>query len=258
MDFTIYSYEKLLKALLASNYRSVSFLEYLEGHASKKVVLLRHDTEYKYNNALKLARIQHKYGVKATYFFRIIPKSFDKAIVKEIANLGHEIGYHYDDLVYCKGDYEKAIKRFESNLQILREIAPVKTICMEGSPLSSFDNKDLWKKFKYHDYGIVGDPYLDLNFDKILYLTDTGRRWDGWKLSVKDKVPQQKEWAEQGLIFHTTNDIINAAKKGILPMQTMFTFHPQRWSDKRVPWLRELFWQNLKNVGKRVLISSQK
>jgi len=50
-------------------------------------------------------------------------------------------------------------------------------------------------------------------------LTDTGRRWDGWKVSIRDKVeakrrsgfrrmPQQEEWEKEGLVFCSTKDII--------------------------------------------------
>jgi len=49
-------------------------------------------------------------------------------------------------------------------------------------------------------------------------------------------------------------DIIKAAEKGELPDRIMMTFHPQRWSDKTVPWVKELVWQRVKNVGKRVLV----
>jgi len=59
-----------------------------------------------------------------------MPQSWDETIIREIRDMGHEIGYHYDDLSFCKGDHEKAIRRFEKNLATLREIAPVKTICM--------------------------------------------------------------------------------------------------------------------------------
>ncbi len=50
-------------------------------------------------------------------------------------------------------------------------------------------------------------------------------------------------------------DIIKAAEKGELPDRIMMTFHPQRWYDKPLPWIRELVMQNLKNVVKRTLIS---
>jgi hypothetical protein len=35
--------------------------------------------------------------------------------------------------------------------------------------------------------GIIGEPYFDVDFSKMLYLTDTGRRWDGGIVSVRDK-----------------------------------------------------------------------
>ena len=46
------------------------------------------------------------------------------------------------------------------------------------------------------------------------YLTYTGRRWDGWKTSVRDKILQQEDCIKQGLVFHSTTDIIKAAKEG--------------------------------------------
>lgn len=115
---------------------------------------------------------------------------------------------------------------------------------MDGSPLSKFDNKDLWRagelekgrkgelakgrvgelekgragekvlnnhaSYHYSDFGIIGEPYYDMDFDDFFYLTDTGRRWDGWKVSIRDKVAQQEKWIEEGLVFHSTLDIIKA------------------------------------------------
>ena len=115
-----------------------------------------------------------------------------------------------------------------------------------------------WKAFDYRIFDIIGEPYFDLNFDRLFYLTDTGRRWDGWKISVRDKMPQQEKWAKNGLIFHSTSDIIDAANEGRLPDKIMMTFHPQRWNDKPLPWLKELVFQNIKNQGKRVLIKLRK
>lgn len=61
------------------------------------------------------------------------------------------------------------------------------SICMHGSPMSPYDSRDLWKQYNYKDFGIIGKPYFDIDFSKVLYLTDTGRRWDGEKVSVRDK-----------------------------------------------------------------------
>ncbi len=54
--------------------------------------------------------------------------------------------------------------------------------------------------------------------------------------------------------FHSTFDIIRAAEAGELPDQIMMTFHPQRWTDKPVPWIKELVMQNIKNQIKKYFI----
>jgi len=273
LDFTIKTYRKLLNALIGQGYAFQTFSEFLE-KPEPRCILLRHDVEARYGNALELAEIQHELGIRGTYYFRFLPDHYDQDIIRRIASLGHEAGYHYDDLSHCHGDFEAAYQRFEKNLATLRELAPVKTICMEGAPLSKWDNRDLWRRGKegkgrrgerekrgrgeYKDYGIIGEPYFDIDFSGVLYLTDTGRRWDGEKFSVRDKVnltpssPSPNWRGGQGVRFHRTSDIINAAH--LLPGQVMFTFHPQRWTDKPLPWLKELVMQNVKNVVKRVML----
>ncbi len=69
-----------------------------------------------------------------------------------------------------------AIEDFELNLERFRKIYPVKTICMHGSPLSKYDNKEIWEKYDYRDYGIIAEPYFDIDFDEVFYITDTGRK----------------------------------------------------------------------------------
>jgi len=128
---------------------------------------------------------------------------------------------------------------------------------MHGSPLSKYDNKDIWKKYDYRELGIIGEPYLDIDFNEVFYLTDTGRRWDGYKVSIRDKVSsQQKLWEKQGLVFHSTQDIINAANEGRLPDKIMMTFHPQRWTSNPIWWTKELVMQNVKNAVKKAIIST--
>ncbi len=145
-----------------------------------------------------------------------------------------------------------AYESFCRNLEMFRKNFDIKTICMHGSPRSKYDNKDIWKKYDYKELVIIGEPYLDIDFNEVFYLTDTGRRWDGYKVSIRDKVSnQQKKWEEQGLVFHSTQDIINAAEENRLPDKMMMTFHPQRWHDNMLMWTEELVTQNIKNVIKR-------
>jgi len=219
-----------------------------------KSIILRHDVDRNPQNAFKVANLENKLGIKSTYYFRSVPQSWDETIIKEIDLMGHEVGYHYETMDTAKGDVDLAYELFCENLEKLRKLVPVTTICMHGSPRSKFDNKELWQKYDYRSLGIIGEPYYDVDFNQVFYLTDTGRRWDGWKTSVRDKVPQQEQWVKDGLVFHSTNDIIEASNKNKLPDQIMFTFHPQRWHNNPVLWTKELIGQSMKNVVKRFII----
>ncbi|MBC8342356.1 MAG: hypothetical protein H8E61_00060 [Bacteroidetes bacterium] len=252
MDFTVQRYITLLDSL-NHNRNIQSFRDFINNPFNKSIVL-RHDVDLLPKNSLIFAKIQNELGIKGSYYFRIVPESWDEDIIKEIAALRHEVGYHYENMDTCNGNIDKAWDDFRYHLDTLRELVEVKTICMHGSPRSKYDNRDLWEKYDYRSVGIIGEPYYDVDFDKVFYLTDTGRRWDGWKVSVRDKVPQQEKWAREGLVYHTTDDIINALKNNSFPDTAMLTFHPQRWHDNPLLWTRELFSQNIKNTVKRLLV----
>jgi hypothetical protein len=280
LDFTINTYQSLLTSLLDQGHTFQTFREFLEKPKSKSIIL-RHDVDKLPKNSLKFAQIQNSLGIKGSYYFRIVPQSFNVKIIEEIARLGHEIGFHYETidlaakLLNKNSEFriqnsllqeaeiaKKAIKLFEEQLQTLRKFFPVQTICMHGSPLSKYDNKLLWKYYNYKDFGIVGEPYFDVDFSKVLYITDTGRRWNGENVSIRDKVSTGNRVVtplgdggarRQVQSFKSTSDIIKAAEKEELPDQIMFTFHPQRWTDKPFPWVKELLLQNTKNVVKYFL-----
>jgi len=61
-----------------------------------------------------------------------------------------------------------------------------------------------------------------------------------------------------GLQFHSTFDIIAAVQRGLLPDKIMLNTHPQRWNDRFGPWVKELVWQNMKNVVKKYFIVSRR
>lgn len=251
-DFTVSVYRHLLDSMKAAGYQFQTFSDYLSAPA-QKVIMLRHDVDDRKLHSLEFARIQHEKGIVGSYYFRMVPESFDEGVIREIHDLGHEVGYHYEDMDFAKGDPQKAIKLFEQHLDRLRKIVPVSTICMHGSPRSRFDNKDVWKQYDYRNYGIIGEPYFDLDYSDIFYMTDTGRRWDGHAVSVRDKVEDHF-----GLRFHTTRQVIQCLDNGQFPAKAMINFHPQRWTDDRRLWLVDKHRQNLKNAVKYVLIKVRK
>ena len=243
MDFTLAKYTELLKALKAYGFHTL---------------ILRHDVDLRPRNSLRTARIEAELGLFGIYYFRAVPESWNETIIKQIAALGHEIGYHYESLTTCNGDIDAAHEDFKTNLAALRELVPVRSACMHGSPRSPWDSKDIWRKYDYHALGIENEPYLDTDFSKVFYLTDTGRRWDGYKVSVRDKIPQyQDAWTAAGLAFHSTDEVIGGLHKGIIPKDLMITVHPQRWNPFGPAWCMELLLQNAKNIVKRIIIRNK-
>ena len=257
-DFSLDIYRELLETLQRHGYELISYAEYCKGKRPAKYVILRHDVDAKPWNSLKTAQIEHALGAKATYYFRCGAESNNPSVIKAIVKLGHEIGYHYEDMSLCGGDTEKAWSHFQTWLDYFRQYYAVETICMHGAPTSQYDSKDLWKAYDYKSLDIIGEPYMDTDFSDVFYLTDTGRCWDGYKVSVRDKIPvYQDQWIAQGRVYHTTDDIIRAAEQGSLPPRIMITTHPQRWTDNRLAWLKELLVQNLKNIIKRLIIKTK-
>jgi len=233
-DFTFEILNLLFKTLLEKEYSFIPYKDY-SGLNTGRIIILRHDVDKLPYNSLKFAELQSRLGIRGTYFFRIVNESFDVDIIKKISDLNHEIGYHYEDLTLAKGDFEKAYELFLFNLEKIRKYYPVKTICMHGSPLSKWDNKDLWEKYDYRESGIISEPYFDLDFNEIFYITDTGRRWDGGSVSVRDKV--KSSFIQK---YRTTPDIIRAVEENSFPERSMFTFHPQWWSEGMASRLSDL------------------
>jgi hypothetical protein len=259
MDFTIEIYKALISKIIDQGY---DFLTYKEFHLKEvstenKIITLRHDVDLKKENSLRFAKIQAENNIKGTYYFRIIPESYNEDVIKEIASYGHEIGYHYETMDTSKGNIDKAYDEFCYYLEKFRKFTQIETVCMHGSPMSKFDNRDIWKKYNYKDLGIIAEPYFDVDFNDTYYLTDTGRRWDGAKVSVRDKAMNTNPVTNSNFTkrnYHTTKELIQGFDENDFPTKIMMTFHPQRWTDNKIEWTKELIMQNLKNQVKRLLI----
>lgn len=254
-DFTLKMYLNLIESLKLSGYQFSSLEDYFLS-SKEKCVILRHDVDSRIENSLIIAKLENELAIKGTYYFRTIKSVYKESIIRKIADLGHEIGYHYETvdrvinrrhMKFKKFDFEKIIDEayelFLNDLEKIRRIVPIKTICMHGSPLSKYDNRLIWDKYDYQQVGIIGEPYLNIDFNTIAYFTDTGRCWNGTNTSRRDKVNSVFFFN-----FKTTFDFIENI--GSLPDKLMITIHPQRWTDNNLIWVNEFVIQNLKNIIK--------
>lgn len=193
-----------------------------------------------------MAKIEKEFGIVSTYFFRTVPQVYDKRIIEEIVDLGFEIGYHYEVLDKAHGDYAKAIALFEQELTELRALFPVRSISMHGVPFSPYDNRDLWKKYDFRDYGIKVAAYHTLDFTKVRYLSDTGRTWDTEKSNLKDLISDAPEVQLAGtctLIGYLSSELSD----------TCLLIHPNRWTNQPAIWIYNLGYDMLSNVAKMMI-----
>lgn len=295
MDFTLKRYRSLISALKDTSVQFIGFSELVRGELESFIVL-RHDVDRRPENALAMAVAEAGEGIKASYHFRAFSIMAGERIISDIAALGHEVAYHYEDLSAVSrgrqtgtGEVNKetvyeALERFQTNLGELRRMCPVDVISMHGSPLSAVDNRQLWRYHDYHTEGIVCEPYFDVDVSRILYLTDTGRRWNGGGSSIRDRgisgieaegTDSYAGWItkplrgslmdmtpggvalRQSINVRTTEELIAAARRSELPQGLILNTHPQRWTNSLLPWATELILQNLKNQVKRMVNRSK-
>ena len=215
MDYTYAAYNQLLKGIYESGYQVITVRDYMEGIREPYTLILRHDVEWNPLRALAIAEMEKSYGFRSTFYFRANTKAFDLSIMKKLQNWGFEIGYHFDTLDRCRGDFEKAIEIFEKELKKFRENGiNVETVCSHGNPRVKkigykvnneifLKDPDLRKR-----NGLVGEAYLDIDFSSLEYISDAGIRWNN---------------------VVSTNELVRIIKSKKWPIIYLLT-HPDYWS----------------------------
>lgn len=108
------------------------------------LLIMRHDVDLSLWEAFRLAKLEAKLNVSATYFIQVncpyyntfSPESVN--IVQEIIKLGHEIGLHYDSNRYIKNSVQEAKEAFTFDKQMLENLTCVPVISVsQHTPIDS-------------------------------------------------------------------------------------------------------------------------
>jgi hypothetical protein len=249
-DFTFKVYQQLIRKFLDNGYIFTTLEDSIsKGIKSDKYIILRHDVDRAPGNALIMAGLEKEMGIHASYYFRIVSESYNDVIIRKIVDLGHELGYHYEDISLHKGNYDKAYESFTHNLEKLRGFYPIKTICMHGSPESKWDNRTVWEKYDYKKHGIICEPYFDIDFNSVFYLTDASRAWNNQKVNRRDKVRTNLV-----LPVRKIPDLFHHLENNTFPSGAMINIHPHNWASTDLEWVEIFLWQGFKNLIKRYII----
>ena len=246
-DFSHKMYRRLCRAIDDAGYRTINMGEYfITADSGVPRLMLRHDVDRDPELSLQMAQIEKEYGLVSTYLFRVVDSVFKPRIIKAIADLGMEIGYHYECLDKARGNYERAFKIAGEDLARLRELTPIKTMAMHGNPLTRWDNRDLWKKYDFKELGIEVAAYLNIDYKKVRYFSDTGRTWDEARGNIYDFVGDQPKHS-----LKATPDLIDFISSH--RQDTCILIHPNRWSDKPSKWLYNWAYDTAGNIVKAIL-----
>lgn len=167
-----------------------------------KYFAVRHDVDDDFDKSMRLAEIEAKEGIRATYFLLPGRSYFDYSekflkAVSKMASLGHEIGYHNDALGEWRvfGGQKPLEDIIWKPLKALRSlgIEVVGTAC-HGNPLGKAEgwmNFDLWldsprepgpgypqglPRFLLSHFGLQYEAYW---LKKNAYLSDNHTGWTG-------------------------------------------------------------------------------
>jgi len=233
-DFTLSVYKDLLEEIRCAGFRVITIREYfVQKDGEKSFIILRHDVDRCPENALKMAELESAQGICATYYFRFTKNAFVPDIIKRIEDLGHEIGYHYEVMDKARGNIYQAEQIFNSELESLRELVEVSTVCMHGNPLTKWDNRDFWKHFSYSKFNLSGEAYLSISDHDLYYVSDTGRGWNRSRYNLKDSFSAN---SVSCMPFLSSTwqliDVIRLKKYKKIYLQ----IHPNRWSWKWLQW----------------------
>lgn len=244
-DFSLAKYDALCAALAESGYASRTIGDHLAGSdGATPFVLLRHDVESDPGQAVRMAGVERRHGLVATYFFRVKARPYDLSAIAPIVAAGHEIGYHYETLTQARGDRARARVLFGQALETLRRHAPVRVASMHGSPMLPWDNRAIWEDAQPADFGLIGEVYRDIDYGRVAYFTDTGRTWHPSRYNIRDRAP-----APPRDVVETTDELVALLRSRRLPEVSILT-HPERWPATSAGWVLRAARDVAENLGK--------
>jgi hypothetical protein len=246
MASTLNKYIRMLEALKSNGFSLEPVENYFESTQSP-TIYIRHDVDRMASRALKMAVAESNIGVFSTYYFRCTADSiFPERFIREIDDMGHRIGYHYEVFSRAGGDPKKAIELFRRDLESLRKIATIDTAAAHGAPLSAVSNMMGGQTIDMKEFDLLGEVYIDIDYNNVLYLSDSGGVF-GSKHNLRD-------WSD-GMNYTTPTKVENLAHV-LKPQKYKFAVmgcHPERYPHNLIGFIQASATDNLINIAKTIL-----
>ena len=211
-NFSYKHYTDILKELK----KSYTFTTYRS--ARNDDIILRHDIDATLHAALKMAKIENKLNISSTFFILFSsefynPLSIDGSkIIREILDLGHNLGLHYSELFILENKLD-ATETITTEIRLLEQHfdTEIEAIASHESALtmSKYNEKP---SIRLPDR--IVDAYSDEFFKTRKYLSDSAQFWrEGCLCENLNKFRKLQIlihpmwWSENGL---SRNEIMNS------------------------------------------------
>jgi hypothetical protein len=180
-SFTLSEYARLI-GLTAASYPCVGF-EVLDcAPPSERFAIIRHDIDMSPVNALALARIEAKLGVRATYTILLSGEFYNpferstRELLQQIGNLGHDLGLHFDAAwhgIENESELTEAISLEAGVLNRLLELPVARQINM----FSFHNTTPFTMDCKASHYAGLRNAYAGYLQQHVQYTSDSNGYW---------------------------------------------------------------------------------
>jgi SAM-dependent methyltransferase len=203
--FSSQRYKELLNRIIEIKYEvhPINELEKCIASPRDRLLLLRHDVDLTPRDACKMAQAEAELGIRSTYYFLISGGYFNilekecRTCLKEICEMGHEIGVHFDDpgtiVEDCKIIFDLTGKKVLSLSQHNPTINGFKSI-QDANLINAYDKSILEK------HGFT-------------YISDSGMKWRGTDIFGRLGAPRLYFLAHPETWFSEGCDLIELHRK---------------------------------------------
>jgi hypothetical protein len=193
-DFTYSSYIRLLDTIPENGYVVAGYHNCMDVASP---CILRHDIDFDVGKALQIAKIEAEKQIRSTYFVLLNTDFYNvfstavNTIIKEIADLGHEIGLHFDET--AMPPHNKDIGQYiKKELNILGQILerPITVVSMHRPSKATLE-ADITIPDVINSYGQVF-------FKEFKYISDSRHTWR----ESAEKIISSKQYNRLHILTH--------------------------------------------------------
>ncbi len=155
--FSLEYLDRFFEELSGDRYLVVNVRQFVETFSDRPipsdrvVVILRHDVDHDPWTMLRIAELERRHNLTSSIYFRTranynVLSENVSAIVRLLSSWGFDVGLHYEDLYAAGYNATLAAEYFRLDLEIMRSLAPVRTVCAHGNRADMpVGNHEMWE-----------------------------------------------------------------------------------------------------------------